>query len=262
MSESHNPYELQSVSNALSILDLLNEHEELNLVETAKLINVSTTTAFRLLHTLELHGYVTKSDQSKYRLGIKMAAMGDTVSRRMEIARIVHPYLERLSLQFQETSHLVVWNSRTDVIVADRIIGKSPISYKTTTGFITPAHAAASGRVLLAYTDPEHVEEYVHRADYSSYQHCIPDEATLRQTITRIRRTGVAENEGDAIPGLSCYAVPLFDRSGKAIASLSVSGAQTNMNRSKEQIIQALRDCAEKIDQQLLETGISAGTVE
>lgn len=251
MAAGKDQYELQSVGNALSILDLLSQHEELSLAAVAKHMKIGTTTAFRLLHTLEQHGYVVKSVQAKYRLSIKLAAMGEVVTRRMEIVHIVHPYLEELSRQFQETAHLVVWNSRYDVIVADRVIGSSPISYKTTTGFITPAHAAASGRILLAYADPEHVEDYIRQADYSLYPNGLRSEQELRAMLSGIRAFGFAENEGDAIPGLSCYAVPLFNKLGRAIASLSISGAQTNLNLRKEEIIIALRTCGEKINLQL-----------
>lgn len=184
------PYELQSVGNALTILDLLSQHEELSLTAISKHLKVSSATAFRLLHTLERHNYVVKSVQAKYRLSIKMAAIGDIVTHRMEIARIVHPYLEELSQRFQETAHLVVWNSRYDVIVADRVIGKSPISYKTTTGFITPAHVAASGRILLAYTDSEHLEDYLKLADYTLFPEGLRSEQEFRTMLFTTRTYG------------------------------------------------------------------------
>lgn len=251
MSEPRDQYTLQSVSNALSILDLLAQFEELSAMEIARRMKIGQATAFRLLHTLEQHNYVTKSPQAKFRLSIKLSALGDIVARRMEIVRVVHPYLEELSQQFMETAHLVVWNSKMDVIVADRVIGLSPISYKTSTGFITPAHVAASGRILLAYADEEHLREYIRHADFSLFEDNIHNEQELRATLSRIRHCGVAENEGDAIPGLSCYAVPIFNGAGKAVASLSVSGAQANLNHNKERIIAALRSCAERIDRHI-----------
>lgn len=251
MSEPRDQYTLQSVSNALSILDLLAEFEELSAMDIARRMKIGQATAFRLLHTLEQHNYVVKSAQAKFRLSIKLASLGEIVTRRMEIVRVVHPYLEELSRQFMETAHLVVWNTKMDVIVADRVIGLSPISYKTSTGFITPAHVAASGRILLAYTDEEHLEEYIRCADFSLFENNIHNEQELRSTLSRIRHCGVAENEGDAIPGLSCYAVPIFNGSGRAIASLSISGAQANLNRCKERIIEALRTSAERIDRRI-----------
>lgn len=244
-----NPYLLQSVSNALSIIELLGQHEELSALEVSQLMGIGKATAFRLLYTLEQHNFVAKSSYAKYRLSIKLASLGEVVTRRMEITRIVHPYLEKLSHQFHETAHLVVWNSQTDVIVADRVIGSSPISYKTVTGFITPAHSAASGRVLLAYAEPEKIEAYLQEADFIQHNGLgLKNGAELRNLIQEIHSSGMAENEGDAILGLSAYAVPIFDNQGIAIASISVSGAQASLNAQKKQIISALKSCAQEIN--------------
>lgn len=245
MAADKDQYELQSVSKALTILDLLSQHEELSLAAVSKQSGVGSATAFRLLHTLEKHDYVVKGPQAKYRLSIKLSAMGDIVTRRLEIVRIVHPFLEELSRRFRETAHLVVWNSGYDVIVVDRVIGSSPISYKTTIGFITPAHIAASGRILLAHTDAEHIEDYI----VQTFPDGTSSGQELRAMLSTIRISGFAENEGDAIPGLSCYAVPLRSKQGRVIASLSISGAQTNMNIQKEAMIEALRLCSDKINQ-------------
>lgn len=244
-----NPYLLQSVGNALSIIELLGQHEELSALEVSQLMGIGKATAFRLLYTLEQYHFVAKSSYAKYRLSIKLASLGEVVTRRMEITRIVHPYLEKLSRQFHETSHLVVWNSQTDVIVVDRVIGSSPISYKTVTGFITPAHSAASGRVLLAYAEPEKIENYLLEADFvQSNGLGLKNGDELRDLIQEIQRSGMAENEGDAILGLSAYAVPILNSQGTAIASISVSGAQTNLNAQKAQIISSLKSCAKEIN--------------
>ena len=90
MTANKDPYELQSVANALSILDLLSQYEELSLAAVSKHMKISPTTAFRLLHTLERYNYVVKSPQARYRLSIKLATFGDIVTRRMDIVRIVH----------------------------------------------------------------------------------------------------------------------------------------------------------------------------
>ena len=52
MTANKDPYELQSVANALSILDLLSQSDELSLAAVSKHMKISPTPAFRLLHTL------------------------------------------------------------------------------------------------------------------------------------------------------------------------------------------------------------------
>ena len=66
---SNEQYILQSVDNALAIIDLLAKHEELSAAEVARLMEIGKTTAFRLLTTLENRKFLNKTDSNRYRLG-------------------------------------------------------------------------------------------------------------------------------------------------------------------------------------------------
>ena len=246
-------YILQSVSNALAVLDLLGSYETLSVAEVARLMKIGKTTAFRLLYTLENSGFVAKDEAARYRLSLKLAILGSAVTGRMEIVKIAHPFLEELSGEFQETVHLVLWNSDTDVVVADRVIGLSPISYQTSVGYVTrPAHYGASGQILLAFADRKRLEQYLEAVDWSSCREpVISDPSRLLDLLEKVRREEVAVNDGDAIPGLYCYAVPVRDHENRVIASLSLSGPEANLLRKKDEIIRSLKNCAARIQEQI-----------
>lgn len=248
-----NQYILQSVTNALSIIDLLGEYEELSVSEVAKHMNIGKTTAFRLLATLESSGYICKYTSAKYRLSMKLAMLGTIVTKRNEIANISHPFLEDISSYFKETVHMVVWNSDSDIIVVDRVIGSSPISYHTNIGYITrPAHIAASGQVLLAFTEEERVLRYLSQINWEQYSgSSIPDSDSLRALLSKVRENKMATNDGDVIPGLYCFAIPVFGYNGHAIASLSIAGTETNLKNKREEMIARLNECSLQIHQQI-----------
>ena len=71
---SNEQYILQSVDNALAIIDLLAKHEELSAAEVARLMEIGKTTAFRLLTTLENRKFLNKTDSNRYRLGVKLSS--------------------------------------------------------------------------------------------------------------------------------------------------------------------------------------------
>lgn len=247
-------YILQSVSNALSVLDLLATHKSLSAVEVSREMNLGKTTAFRLLTTLEAHGYISKDAEAHYRLGMKLALMGDVVTRRSELAHLAHPYLEALRSEFQETVHLVGWYSATEAVVLDRVIGLSPISYYTSIGYINhPAHIAASGQVLLAFAEEQKLSNYFAKIDWTEKipmaVPSIPDEETLRKVLAQVQKTGFASNNGDAVAGLYCYAVPIFDHTGHALASLSISGSEANLKSRQQTMIQSLRRTADQLQE-------------
>ena len=248
----HNQYTLQSVSNALDILDLLTQYPDLSIAEVSKCLNLGKTTVFRLLTTLEQHHYLAKDANSRYRLSFKLAGIGDAVTRRNEVIHIVHPYLERISNKFNETSHLLVWQSSSNVVVIDRVIGQSPISYKTIVGFTTPAHVAASGRALLAFSTPQFIDDYIKTVDFSLCDNNVKNKEELYELLDEIRANGVAKSEGNAVPGLNCYAVPIFNRDDKAIASISVSGAQASLERIENDIIDELKASVHHIQNDII----------
>lgn len=254
MNESaSNQYILQSVSNALSVMDLLGKHEELSVAEVAQAMGIGKTTAFRLLATLENSGYVSKDSTARYRLSMKLSVLGTIVAKRTEIAKISHPFLEGLSAYFGETVHLVIWNSDLDVIVVDRVIGTSPISYQTNVGYIThPAHIAASGQILLAFAEEKKVKRYFQHLNWEEYANSsIPDADCLTHLLDRVQEEKTATNDGDAIPGLYCFAVPVFDHTGHAIASLSISGPEANLKQRREEMIEKLSECSDLIHRQI-----------
>lgn len=254
-SSNSEQYILQSVSNALSTLDLLARKDSLSVAEISREMHLGKATAFRILTTLEHSGYVIKDEDAHYRLSMKLALMGNVVSGRSELARMAHPYLKELRAQFQETAHLVGWSSSWETVVLDRVIGTSPISFYTTVGFVTtPAHSAASGQVLLAYGEPGRLEKYLSEINWErcvySNDPPIRDEAALRQLLDQVRQNGYAVNLGDAVPGLYCFAVPVLAPSGHALASLSIAGPESTMKSRKVEMIQALQESASRLQAQ------------
>lgn len=254
---------LQSVDNALTILDLLARQEEMGISDVTKAMHCGKSTAFRLLSTLEKHGLVYKTANARYRLGMKMAMFGELVSQRVEIVQVVHPHLLEMTRQVNETSHLVIWNNELNIIVADRVMGRSAITGVTGIGFSTYAHVTPSGKALLAFSDESVLDNYLKEVRrekiqppvYNSSSQVHPfnarDEKALRQEIAQIRSTRIACDNGSNVTGLTCYATPILSVTGRAIASISISGASVVIERQKETIQKLLLQTAEMIEQEI-----------
>ncbi len=69
-------YILSSLDNALTVLNLFVANEELSPSEISKLTEINRSTVFRFLVTLENRGYLTREENGKYRLGIKLFTLG------------------------------------------------------------------------------------------------------------------------------------------------------------------------------------------
>ena len=73
-----------------------------------------------------------------------------------------------------------------------------------------------------------------------------PNEALFAELeITRER--GWAIDNEEAEEGLTCFALPLIDRSGAAVAAISCSGPATRMTRRMEANLAVLRAAAKSV---------------
>ncbi|MBA1335994.1 MAG: Transcriptional regulator, IclR family [Firmicutes bacterium] len=241
-------YILSSVDNALEVLDLLSSNYELSATEVGRMLNIGKSTAFRLLTTLENRGYVKKNSNNKYRLGMKFAFMGSIVLDRMEIIKHSHPFLEELTKDTNETTHLVILEEDNNVRFVDKVTSPSTIRMESFIGLKRPAYCTATGKVLLAYKDENAINEYLKNTNFIQYtQYTVKNAEELREILMQIRKDGYGIDANESEIGLTCYAAPILDPSGKAIAAISVSGPSERMYINKQKLISSIKSTAYEI---------------
>jgi IclR family transcriptional regulator, KDG regulon repressor len=247
--KSHNDkYILQSVDNALSILQLLCQYDELSVTEIAHFMRIGKSTAFRLLATLENQNFVDKTKDNKYCLGIKLASIGRIVTHRMEIVRLAHPYLVDLTNLSVETSHLSVLSSDTEVQFMDKVSSPSSIRMESRIGLRCTAHTTASGKVLLAFQDEKFISNYMKTAVFiakTPYSIISPEQ--LKNELGIISATGYSCDINASEMGLTCFAAPVFDMMHSVIAAISVSGPSERMSTKEEQLIKLVMKIAHDV---------------
>lgn len=246
--ETDSRYILSSVDSALSILNLFLDEEELSANEIAKRIGVSRSTAFRFMVTLENRGFVTKTANGKYRLGLNMFSLGMIAYNRMELVSLVHPYLTEMAESSGETCHASILDDGVHVMFIDRVLGSSFLKMDTAIGFRLYAHCTATGKAILAFQPEQTISQYMRRADFEPVtQQSIRSAQNLQRILDNIRRDGFACDNEEAEPGLTCYAMPLLDSRGHAYAAISISGPTTRMEANKARHVQRLSEAVAKI---------------
>lgn len=190
--------------------------------ELARRANLSKSTAFRLLATLERNGAVEKVG-IRYRLGVRLHELGrDVYSPQHDRVRdLLIPFLGELYERTHRTVHLAALHG-TDVFYLAKLHGHRRPACPSRIGGRVPAHATAVGKALLAY-DAEAYEEVLASGLSSFTPNTLTRTVDLAAELERIRRTGVAYDREEAQVGLHCVAVPLLSPSNRPIAALSVS---------------------------------------
>jgi IclR family KDG regulon transcriptional repressor len=247
--EENSQYILSSLDNALSILNLFFDREELTAAEAAKLLHISRTAAFRLLVTLEAKGYVTKTDGG-YRLGIKIFSLGQLAQSRMVLTKLIHPYLAAISERTGETAHLAVMDGPYNIVFIDKCLGNLYLKMDTVLGYRRWAHQTATGKVMLAWNSEDFIRDYAKNA---VMEKLTPTSITtaegLATELGKIREQGWACDNEESEIGLTCYAMPVFGPDGKPIAAISSSGPTTRMVMNRDRYLAALRNATIQINE-------------
>lgn len=239
-------YKLQSVDNALMIVDMISEEgHELGISEISRRVSLGKSTVHRLLNTLAGRGYIVQNpDTGKYKLGIKIVNIAAGILNNQNVIKECRPYLEELSVVTGETTHLSFYNNG-EITFVDKIKGKNPSIMGSVVGTTKPAYITSMGKVLLAYLPEKKLAEYLKDVNLKPYTpYTITDIDSLSNNIAVVKVNGYSEDQQEAEEGLVCIAAPIFNSMGEAIAALSISGAASRINERREEYIKLVKQYA------------------
>lgn len=221
--EKSDQYFSRAIAKALQALDYVAQSERpLSLNQIAAFLGLTKTSAFRILHTLETLGYISKSSDARY--AATKARQQDGQFRILQ--RMIScggPYLEQLNLEFSETvSMAALMENHIEVVM----VSESPqlIRMSNTPGRIIQPHASSLGKVISAFQPPDIRERLLRSYGITAVTpHTIVDEKLLREEFTRIHEQGFAEDREETTAGGHCFGAPILGSSGYAIGAVSMS---------------------------------------
>lgn len=251
--DGNGKYTVQSVDKALKLLELFYTRRELGPGDAAAALGVNRSTAFRLLTTLEENGYLTKTEQGRYRLGMKLFSLGQLAYSHTELLSYARPQLIRLAELCGETAHLAAMDGDTSVVFLDKGIPQSPLHIDIEIGRRVAAHHTATGKAILAFQPRDRVDAYLCAADFhaGATAKSIRSPEALLDELRAIRARGWSADREESIPGLTCFAAPIRARSGRAVAAVSVSGPTTRMEARAAQHVERVLEAAVEISRRL-----------
>jgi DNA-binding IclR family transcriptional regulator len=215
-------------------------------------LNKSTVTA--LLSSLEEGQFLEKDPITReYRLTHRLYQLGRVYISQIDLHKVAIPSLTELAVAYNETVHIGFLNNHT-VFNIDTIESTQTIGIRITRDVPTDAHGSAMGKTLLANLDQEELKEYFRTAELKRHTpNTITSKIKLRNHLVRIRENGYAIDDAELSDEVRCVAAPIFNRTSKAVAAISISGPKFRMTRDKieKEYIPAVKKTAYKISQKL-----------
>jgi IclR family acetate operon transcriptional repressor len=217
---------VQSVDRALLIIETLAEDDEgYRLSDLAVRTGLSTSTAHRLLATLEKRRFVQFDRyQSKWHVGAQSFTVGATFARRRNFTAQAMPYLRKLRDQSRETANLAVVDDES-IIVLTRMESREVMRSLTKVGGRVAMVASGVGKAVLATYSDEDVNAIIRRQGMPRLtEKSIVRPGELFRELQEIRRRGYAVDDEEARMGLRCVAAVVYSDCSEPLAAISVSG--------------------------------------
>jgi DNA-binding IclR family transcriptional regulator len=215
---------VQSVSRAVSILELLADEGELGVTELGRRLGVHKATASRLVSTLGGHGLVERNPATeKFRLGLGLMYLAGAAVAGVDLVHHARPILDELAERCRETVTLGVFD-RDQVVYVDQVSSSRAIVSVNWVGRRTPLHCSASGKVLLACTGEPERERLLAGPLEVRTRATVADPEVLRRQLTEVLAKGYAQTLEELEDGLNAVAAPIRRADGEVVAALSVSG--------------------------------------
>jgi len=199
----------------------------LGVAEIARGLDVHRSTASRLAASLAAHGYLVPAGEAgRYRLGHALVPLGEIAATELDLVTIGTAALADAVEQTGETAHLAVLDDRQVVSIAI-VDGWHTIRMHSWVGKSSPPHCSSTGKALLAGLDEAGLRE-LYPPGTSRLERRTPRTirtlGALRAELDAVRWRGFAIDDEELEPGLRCVGAPVFDRLGRVVASVSLSG--------------------------------------
>ena len=252
---SNERYHVRAVERALFILKaFLGNAGELSTGEIGKRIELDPSTTFRLLATLESHGFVKQDPETgKYRLGVQCLELGSQFLKSNDVRESSLKIMQPLRDQFGETVHLGVLDG-DEIVYLEKVAGSHAIGLMLSrVGGRAPAYATAIGKVLLANMPrKELASRYARRKLARCTDATITDWKELQKELARVLENGFAIDNQEHEPGVKCVAAPIYGHRG-VVAALSISGPVERIDAQIKQhgIIPVLKKAGQDISTEI-----------
>jgi DNA-binding IclR family transcriptional regulator len=248
------PYIAPPVQRAVRLIRHVAEgNPVLNMSETAKTLKINRTTLLRLLHTLEVEGFVERRPNGAgFQIGLSLLEVGARALFSQDLVQVAVPVLTRLAETLQLSAHLGVLDG-TDVLYLVRRTPNTPLASNIRAGSRLPAHATTMGRMLLAYMTPIEIDALYAGKELQRFSdHTSTTLEALRAKAEKDRHAGIAWSEAYFERGISSAAVPVLDFAGTPLGAINVSGPTVAFAQARRETIGgALRMAGAEISRRL-----------
>jgi DNA-binding IclR family transcriptional regulator len=244
---------VKSASRTLDIIEfIVNSAKPPTFTTIQEALDIPKSSLSYLLQDLTNRDYIQfDPDMRVYYPGSKLIKISVSCMNNTNLSREVWQGIKKLSDELGETTQAGLLDGRFVVYIA-KCQGAKDISV-TTIGFKIPAHATALGKMMLSSLDEGEIKARLGNVELERYtEYTIGSYEKLLADLKEIAQKGYAIDNQEIIPGGICVAAPIFDKSDKIVAAMSVTVPAIRVNDDfLQELVDKVRSAAVNVSMRL-----------
>jgi DNA-binding IclR family transcriptional regulator len=241
------------VDRVFSLLEYLSlEPEPKGPTEIAAATRLHKSTVHRLLSALYSRGYVERTSEGKYHIGVKLIEIASNHIDNLELQTEARPLLNELRETLGLVVHLGILD-HNEVVYVEKLDISRNLRLYTQIGMRVPAHCSSLGKCLLANLSGDDIDYLLPKQKLERYTpNTITSVQDLKTQLREVRLRGWAFDNGEYIAENRCVAAPLFDYRGEVIAAVSASGPTSLLTKERiPSVVEKLKETTAQISRRL-----------
>jgi IclR family transcriptional regulator, acetate operon repressor len=217
------PYAIESVDNALRILQMLRDSGQARVSDVAAELGIARSTAHRLLAMLVYRDFAVQAEDRSYRPGPAVAAEPLRGEPAQRLRQLMRPHMEALCDEVAETINLVV-RLGVQTRFLHTVESAQVLRVGDRQGAILPAWKTSGGKALLAELPDAQLTALLRGVNGRPPEGMTAAERRgVVNQLRLVREQGYAENIEESESGVCAIGVCVRDKAGDPVAALSVS---------------------------------------
>ena len=221
------------------------QHTQMTLSDVAKKVDISRSSARRILLTLESLGYMFQKD-SYFSLSPRIIELGYSYYASLPWADLAYENLKKVAHLCNLSCSISIID-KEHVICIMRINATRILSEGVHIGSKLPAAYTATGRVFMAHLSDDELKKYIKNLPLKAYtKKSILDPEALYKEVCSRREKGYQIVEEELEDGLVSIAVPIYMKGGELMGTMNIGAHMSykDITYLKQQVLLLLKEAA------------------
>lgn len=247
-------YKVPNLEKGIAVLEYLSLRSAGETLQDIKsVLDISQTTAYRILNTLVRLEYLNfNEDTKRYKLSRKLLTLGFRTLNEHNLLETVLPHLRDLRDRVKETACFGVLGDEKGIFI-EQAQGHHTFRFVLSPGKPFELHCSAPGKAIMAYLPNTTRDRYLSYMTFTRFNaRTITSRELYLAELETVRKLGYAMDNEEELNGVICVGAPVFNYTGYPCGAIWISGPKDRL--SKEMVkntANAIKEVAGQISSEL-----------